>query len=225
MRSAANGRRRDQEFRKALAIDARGTRDHGAYGLYLLGRGDYRAARELAKRDEEEYPADITFLKRAALYFYALREFSEAERILEALFALEDRLWHAHHLRSLICLATDRPELALSHARKMIDLKDTSLWPGLHIVCLEKNGYREEARGRFSELLGAGTSGYVQPLQLALGYMALGDAPLALEWLGKGADAGDPHMLWLHLWPFLDPLRGHPEFLDLIQRLGLPQAP
>jgi Flp pilus assembly protein TadD len=139
----------DAEFRKALAIDARGTTDHGAYGLYVLGRGDYKVGRDLAKRYEEDYPADVTFLKRAALYRYAMREFAAASRILDALFELEENLWHAHHLRSLITLAQDRPGEALSHVREIAHLKDPSLWPGLHILCLARAGHREEAADRF----------------------------------------------------------------------------
>lgn len=159
----------DAEFRKALAIDSSGTTDHGAYGLYILGRGDYQAARDLAKRYEEDYPADVTFLKRAALYRYAMREFAEASKILDALFDLEENLWHAHHLRSLIALAEDRPGEALGHVREIADLKDPSLWPGLHILCLERAGHHEVAVERFFRLMEAGRVGYVQPLQIALG--------------------------------------------------------
>lgn len=53
----------DAEFNKALTINPEGTRDHGAYGPYLLGRGNYKSARKLARRDEEEYPTNVTFLK------------------------------------------------------------------------------------------------------------------------------------------------------------------
>jgi Flp pilus assembly protein TadD len=215
----------DQEFRKALAINREGTRDHGSYGPYLLGRGDYEGGRDLAKRDEDEHPVDVTFLKRSALYLYAMRDFNEAERILNELFRLDEQLWHAHTVAALLCLASNRPQEALSHMRKIAARKYPDLWPGLHVLCLERNGCHEEARKRFSQLLRASESGYVEPLQLALGYIAFGDLLLAIEWLGTGADVGDIHMLWLHLWPFLDPLRELAEFKELIRRLGLPSPP
>lgn len=92
----------DEEFRRALDINPEGTFDHGAYGLYLLGRGKYERARDLARRDEQEYPANVTFLKRSALFLYAMRDFSQAERILNELFGLDEQLWHAHTLAALI---------------------------------------------------------------------------------------------------------------------------
>jgi tetratricopeptide (TPR) repeat protein len=217
--------RADEEFQKALAIDREGTRDHGAYGLYLLGRGDYKAARELARRDEKLRPDKPTFLKRAALFLYALRGYSEAERILTELFPLHENLWHAHTLAALICLETGRPQEALSHMREINSRKDPDLWPGLHVLCLARSGHQEEARRRFDKLLQATMSGYVEPLQIALGYIAFGEPLLAIEWLAKGAEIGDIHMLWLHLWPFLDPLREHPRFKDLLRRTGLPRPP
>lgn len=214
----------DQEFRKALAISSVDTFDHGAYGLYLLGIGDYKGGKEVARHDEKMHPGDVIFLKRSALYLYAMREFGEAERILDELSAMEKRLWHAHHLRALSCLATNRPEKALFHVRQMLEQGDARLWPGLHILCLQENGLSDEARSRFDDLLAASGTGYVQPLQLALGYIAMGDPLLAIEWLGEGAKQRDPHMLWLHLWPFLDPLREDTRFKDLLRRFSPPKT-
>jgi hypothetical protein len=65
--------------------------------------------------------------------------------------------------------------------------------------------------------------GYVQPLQIALGQMAMGEPLLAIDCLSKGAQGCDPHMLWLHLWPLLDPLRDEAEFKSLLRHLGLPK--
>jgi hypothetical protein len=31
-------------------------------------------------------------------------------------------------------------------------------------------------------------------------------------------------MVWLHLWPVFDPLRGHRRFKTLIRRMKLPKA-
>jgi tetratricopeptide (TPR) repeat protein len=214
----------DAEFNKALTINPEGTRDHGAYGPYLLGRGNYKSARKLAQRDEEEYPTNVTFLKRAALYLYAMREYAEAERILAELFALNEKLWHAHTLAALICLATERPAEALSHMREINKEGQPDLWPGLEILCLVQNNLHREARERFDRLLEASSEGYLEPMQLALGYLAFGQYDQTIEQLKKGADVGDFHMLWLHLWPFLDPLRENEEFKALLRRIGLPST-
>ena len=63
------------------------------------------------------------------------------------------------------------------------------------------------------------------PLQLALGYLASGDPDSAVAELYRARDAHDPLMIWAHLWPFLDPLRGHGGFRQLIREMGFPAAP
>jgi Flp pilus assembly protein TadD len=215
----------DGQFQEALKINAEGTFDHGGYGVYLLGHGKYEDARALAIRNERKYPANPIFLKRAALFLYAMRDFAAAERILKDLFGIDRRLWHAHTLAALLCLQNNRQPEALEHMRASAETDDPDLWPGLHVLCLKRSGHDGEARQRFNALLEVSESGYVEPLQLALGCMAFNESERAIEWLGKGADAGNAHMLWLHLWPFLDELREHPNFKRLIARVGLPPAP
>jgi Tfp pilus assembly protein PilF len=214
----------DREFQEALKINAEGTFDHGGYGPYLLGRGKYEEARALAKRNERKYPAKPIFLKRSALFLYAMRDFAGAERLLKDLFGIDRRLWHAHTLASLLSLQNNLYKEALEHVRASAETDDPDLWPGLHVLCLKRSGHDDEAQRGFDGLIEASESGYVDPLQLALGWMAFNEPERAIEWLGKGADAGNAHMLWLHLWPFLDELREHPRFKDLIARLRLPSS-
>ena len=59
---------------------------------------------------------------------------------------------------------------------------------------------------------------YMKPLQTALTYMVLGDQDRAIAALRYGISRGDFTMRWLHLWPFLDPLRGHRRFQRLLQQ-------
>ena len=214
----------DGEFQAALNISAEGTFDHGGYGLYLLGREMYEEARELAVRNERKYPTNPIFLKRAALFLYALRDFAGAERILKDLFGMDRKLWHAHTLAALLCLQQNRHEEALAHVRASAETDDPDLWPGLLILCLKRNGQDEEALRRFNALIEASEAGYVEPLQMALAWMAVEEPENAIEWLEKGADAGNAHMLWLHLWPFLDSLRSERRFKLLLARLKSPGA-
>ncbi|HEX3747695.1 MAG TPA: hypothetical protein VHW09_27355 [Bryobacteraceae bacterium] len=216
----------DREFLESLRINRDGTFGHGAYGLYLLGRGNYEAALALAKRYEDQNPTDVTLLKRAALYRYAMRDFAGAERLLAEIFGMAEGLWHAHMLSALLSLRNDQPSEALRHMRKFAGAgDDPEIWCGLYVLCLERSGHREEARLRFDVLIDASECGYIEPLQLALGYIAFNEPLSAIEWLEKGVVAGNAHMLWLHLWPFLDPLRAHPNFKALLSTLGLPSAP
>lgn len=95
--------------------------------------------------------------------------------------------------------------------------------PGLGIVfaafMLPDN---EVASERFAELLKFRERRYVRPLQVALGYMALGDHNKALGQLELACEEHDPFLAWLHLWPILDPIRDYPAFKALIRAMRLP---
>ena len=56
---------------------------------------------------------------------------------------------------------------------------------------------------------------------MALVYAGLGNKKSALEWLKRASDANDVGLLYIKVDPFLDPLRGEPEFQDLVRRTGL----
>lgn len=60
------------------------------------------------------------------------------------------------------------------------------------------------------------------PFQVALACIGLQDTKTAIEALAYAVDQGDPMAVWLHRWPLLDPLRDHPQFQALIQRMNLP---
>ena len=214
----------DAEFNEAMAIQSYETRDHGGYGHYLLGRGEYEKASELVGMYTREYGDDVIFLRRAALYLYHMRRYAEADKILHEISELDKNLWLVDALRVFICLAVGKPKQALSHMRRIKPLTGLDLWPGLHILCLAEAGNLNEARAKFKALEIEAREHYVQPLQMALGCMALAKPVKAIEWLSRGCDEFEPLLLWLHLWPVFDPLRKHTEFVRLIKRIGLPKG-
>jgi hypothetical protein len=63
---------------------------------------------------------------------------------------------------------------------------------------------------------------FLSPCQLAVGYIALGDVEQAIPLLAQDFDRHHPLLVWLHLWPLLDPLREHPTFRRLLHRMHLP---
>ena len=62
---------------------------------------------------------------------------------------------------------------------------------------------------------------YASALDLADIHVALGDRERAFRWLDQAADERAFHLIYLKVWPELDPLRPDPRFKALILRLGL----
>jgi tetratricopeptide (TPR) repeat protein len=54
-------------------------------------------------------------------------------------------------------------------------------------------------------------------------YLRAGENDLALEWLERSFDAGDPEMAHLGVQPLNDAVRNDPRFQDLLRRMNLPE--
>jgi len=56
----------------------------------------------------------------------------------------------------------------------------------------------------------------------ALAFVGMGRTDEALAELEQACNDGHPLMVWLHIWPVLDPLRERKRFKKLIARMNLP---
>lgn len=212
----------DEAFGRAEKLARLEVGNIGAYGPFLVSRGRFDEAVKLAESYVDEGYDDPVLLVRAALYFYVLREFERSAEVLLDAIVLNPHFWRSHLGLVYVYLATREPEKAVSHMLRVGALNGIDLWPGLRIVCLEKAGRWDDAIREFEELKSSAAKAYIQPLQLALGHMALGEIPEAVDFLSKACDEDDPFTAWLHLWPVLDPLKRYPEFRALLRKWRFP---
>jgi serine/threonine-protein kinase len=89
---------------------------------------------------------------------------------------------------------------------------------GLAGYLYAKTGRRREALKCLQEIENRGT--YVPPFLLAGIYGELEGDVRALELLERACEDRSWHMVMLKVEPLLDPLRRHPRFKDLLQRVG-----
>jgi hypothetical protein len=82
-------------------------------------------------------------------------------------------------------------------------------------------GDREAARRSLDELQKLRAAHYASALDLAGIQAALGDRERAFRWLEEAAGERAFHLIYLKVWPELDPLRADPRFDALVRRLGL----
>jgi hypothetical protein len=64
----------------------------------------------------------------------------------------------------------------------------------------------------------------VNDWEMALVYLALGERKEAIHFLSMARTTQNPMALWLHLWPFLEPLWQEPDFIKLIRDMKLPDG-
>jgi hypothetical protein len=84
-------------------------------------------------------------------------------------------------------------------------------------------GRKDEANNVLKELLGLKRQRCVSPPALATVYIGLGNKDQVFFWLEKAYQERSNYMVWLKVFPLLDPLRSDPRFDDLLLRIGLAQ--
>jgi serine/threonine-protein kinase len=82
-------------------------------------------------------------------------------------------------------------------------------------------GQRGRAEEFLKRLQAAGEIRYVSPLSIAWIHLGLGDVETALDWLETAFDARDPQIIHFLVKPLYDPLRAHPRFQALLERMRL----
>ena len=105
---------------------------------------------------------------------------------------------------------------AFEECRKMKTCDD---WGWLYAV----SGRRDEARSIIQRMVDNPTGAYVDPFDVALAYVGLGEKEQAFNWLEKSYEARSTGMVVTKVQPFLDPLRSDPRFQDLLRRMNFPE--
>jgi len=78
-----------------------------------------------------------------------------------------------------------------------------------------------EARKILDQLKGRSQQTYVQPMWLAVIYIALGDKDQAFDWMQKAYEDRSAWLVYLKVDPLFDNVRQDARFTDLMRRVGL----
>jgi len=133
---------------------------------------------------------------------------------------LEDR-WVEPHTSLRRRTDIERPGIK-TEVRRGIEMWNpnydpSNRFPGLAILSLAQAGLTEEAKEKMAALR---KQRPVKSLQLALGYMGVGNQARAVASLRRACMEGDIFVNWLHLLPLFDPLREHPRFQRLVETIA-----
>jgi hypothetical protein len=99
------------------------------------------------------------------------------------------------------------------------------------LVCFEGRvhataGRAAEARAALEELYAKRARGYVPAILIAVLHAALGETEQAIDALWDAYEERSSPLMWMKVDPWLDGLRGHTKFVELMNRAGLgEQAP
>jgi DNA-binding winged helix-turn-helix (wHTH) protein/TolB-like protein/Flp pilus assembly protein TadD len=210
-------------FRKAITLAPEYATAHQWYGIhYLTPMGRLEEAIAATRRARQFDPLSAVFNAFVGGTLYLARRYDEAVDECRKTVDLHPDFGVAHWYLGRTYLQKGRLPEALAELQKAVTLSGGSpLMKGTLGVGYALAGDRAAAEGTLDELEKLRAESYASALDLADIHVALGDRERAFRWLDQAAAERAFHLIYLKVWPELDPLRPDPRFKALILRIGL----
>jgi len=211
------------EFERSLELSpAYPTANHW-YAEYLMTMGGHGEALDRMTTSQGLDPLSLIINVAVGWAFYHARRYEEAIEQLRRTIELDPNYPVTYWILGLALRKIGSYDLAVTEGKKGVELSGGSpLMSGALAHTLGAAGRTEEALGILKELTELAKQKYVAPYYFAGIHIGLGDSDRAMEFLEKSYEEHSHWLVYLHLDPSMDGLRGDARFQDLLLRVGLP---
>jgi serine/threonine-protein kinase len=215
----------EKEFKHAVSLNPSYPTAHVWYADFLgaMGRFD-QAQAELDRALETNPLSPVINLAQASRLYYA-RQYSQAIEQCQKTLVIDPAFVPGHLLLGRAQLQAGRLPEAAAELQKALELSEGDT----NELAAVGYGYAVAHQGTkvakiLDELKQRSGQTYVQPLNLGIIQIGLGNRNEAFDWLAKAFDDRSAGLVYLKVDPVFDPLKSDPRFADLLQRIGLPSA-
>ncbi len=212
----------EREFKKAIEINPNYSTAHHWYSFYLGATGRLDEAIAEAKLAQDADPLSLIISSSAGYTFHLARRYDQAIEQLRKTLEMDPNFHPAHWYLATFYDQVARYEDAIAECQKALSLGGDPGVLGVLGHVYAASGKRAEALRVLAELKDLSKRRYVDPSDIALVYVGLGDKPQALEWLEKAYEDRSYRLTWIKVLPQFDSLHRDPRFQDLLRRMGLP---
>ena len=220
----------ESSYKRAIELNPTYAPAHLWYSwlLLALGRND-EAVEEIDKTlgiVQETDPRRMVAVHttRAAAYYLARQyrlAIEEAEKALE----FNPNHFMVHYVLGRAYALMDMNAKAIAQLKpKGYSSGEVPLLDAALGLAYAVDGKREQTAKALEALQGLAKKRYVPATYFGMLYGGLGDRKQALEWLERAYEERADGLLWLNVDPMLDGMRAHPQFKDLVSRIGLDQT-
>ena len=212
------------EFEYALQLNPNLSGSHQGYAWYFTAMGRFEDAIVEIRRARDLDPLSLIVNSDYCWILYHARRYDEALAQCNAALDLDPHFSIAHYVLMYIYLAKQMNLEAYS--------EDTKLgWeyiPPATRTAMQKafdaGGPDAAWREWYERSRSTLESDVSSPFVLAKTYMFYKNKERAFYWLEKSYEQREFRLIYLGVAPEWDSLRGDPRFVDLMRRVGLPQA-
>jgi TolB-like protein/Tfp pilus assembly protein PilF len=214
----------EMEFRRSLELNPGYANAHHWYAHYLIAaRRPDESLAESNRALELDPLSPIMSVHLGWLYYY-LRQYDRAIDQLNKTLELDPNYGLAHWYIGLVREQQSRfgeALDALGHAETLLKGNLVVESDRAHALAVSKR--TGEAEAALRNLLSLSPARYVNPVEVALIHIGLGQNDEAFRWLDRAYAERSDLLVYLGVDPRLDPIRSDPRFSALVRRVGLPQ--
>jgi serine/threonine protein kinase/Flp pilus assembly protein TadD len=219
-----NWQEAERELKRALELDPGSAFTHRIYGSYLASMGQHQQSVAHLKQAQQLDPLSplINLNIGTMLYFagetdQALVQIRKAEK-LEANFV--ETIYHLGFVYAEKGMYAE----AIAELNRAIPLSGMFAPRVISLLGYSYGllGKRDEAIKKIDELKELSRRRYIQPYDIAIIYIGLGERDEAFKWLGQACQERNGFLVFLKVDPIFESLRTDPRFADLLRCVGLP---
>ena len=175
----------------------------------------------MARRATELEPLSANAQTNVGWTFYSRRRFEEAVQEFRRALHIDPNAPYPLWAIALSYMAVDQPEKAVASLEKVVGItkRKQSHYLGLLGGAYAAAGRREQALAVQRELEERASREYVAPFHLAYLQIPMDNLDEAMNLLEKACADRNALTWWLREAPFYDPIRSHPRFAALVEKL------
>jgi eukaryotic-like serine/threonine-protein kinase len=214
----------ETQFIKSISLRPDYATAHHWYSFCLCAMGRVPEGIAEISKAEQLDPLSLIILTNFGTVLYWARQYDRSLQQYHKTLSLSPDFWTAHWMMGLAYEQKGNYQDAAEALRTAM-----KFFPGTSAVLSASlarvqalAGSRDEALQLAIQVKAQDAAGVSCPYHLAMAYAALGQNDAAFEWLSTAFRVHDMWINFLKVDPKMDSLRRDPRYMELLQRIGLP---
>jgi serine/threonine-protein kinase len=211
-----------REFRRAIELAPGYAPGHQWYAFLLAARGQHEESLLEGHMAVELDPASVSSRRGLGWLYYYARRHEAAQYHLDRAIAMNPLAEESYRILGLSLLQLGRHGEAERVLRESLGLPGAGPYAAATLgYVLARAGRADEAAALLDDLRGRGEHSYVSPVAYATILLGLERWDEAMEWTVRAAEERRGWLAYLKVNPILDPVRDHPRYKELLERMGI----
>ncbi|MGH9498105.1 MAG: TPR end-of-group domain-containing protein [Terriglobales bacterium] len=211
----------EKEFKRAIDINANYSTAHQWYAEHLMWQGRFEEALRESEHARQLDPLSLIIASDNAVILLYARQYDRAIVQFRAVLDMDPNFSRAQMIRQAYVEKGMAAEVAAA-LEAVPPTNSPWYWTELATV-YGRVGRNQEALRALGKLLELSRDRPVDPMEIAIAYVCVGNNSEAMSFLEKAYAQRSSSLIAIKVDPLFDPLRDDPRFQDLLRRVGLSQ--